>query len=263
MMTCSKEITATAEAGPKSPATLGPVLTVHPSRRGDKGKPSGKMELWKRALDLTCLAVLSPVAVVVMLIIAGFIKVVSPGPVFYRQERVGYRRKHFCCLKFRTMKVGADTTVHQRHLKTLLQTNAPMVKIESLGDPRLIRFGALLRATGLDELPQLINVLRGEMSLVGPRPCTPYELENYLPWQYARFDALPGLTGLWQVSGKNRTTFTEMIHLDIYYAHHKSLWMDLAIVAATFGAIFQQVADLRRTRPSDRNKTRHPYQRSA
>jgi len=180
-----------------------------------------------------------------MVVIALGIKLVSPGPVFFKQERIGRRRKRFVCLKFRTMKVGTNTLSHQQHLKELLQSDAPMTKMDAAGDPRLIPFGMLLRATGLDELPQLINVVRGEMSLVGPRPCTVYEFESYQPWHYARFDALPGLTGLWQVSGKNKTTFTEMINLDIDYATNKSLWMDLRVMAATFSTLASQVRQVR------------------
>jgi lipopolysaccharide/colanic/teichoic acid biosynthesis glycosyltransferase len=123
-----------------------------------------------------------------------------------------------------------------------------MVKIDTR-DSRLIPGGRILRATGLDELPQIINVLRGEMSIVGPRPCIPYEYEKYQPWQRERFDTLPGITGLWQVSGKNRTTFEEMMHLDIRYARTKTLWMDLRIIVMTPVAIATQIYDtlLRRT----------------
>ncbi len=102
-----------------------------------------------------------------------------------------------------------------------MDSDAPMVKLDARGDSRIIPFGLLLRSAGLDELPQLINVLRGEMSMVGPRPCLPYECDKYLPWQCERFNTLPGLTGLWQVSGKNRTTFNEMMQLDIEYARKK------------------------------------------
>ena len=190
-----------------------------------------------------------------MVVIALGIKLVSPGPVFFKQERIGRRRKRFACLKFRTMKVGTNTLPHQQHLKELLKSDAPMTKMDAAGDSRLIPFGTLLRATGLDELPQLINILRGEMSLVGPRPCTAYELASYQPWHYARFDALPGLTGLWQVSGKNRTTFTEMINLDIGYVTNRSLWMDLKIMAATFSTLVSQVREVRFRRGQ---ATRHP-----
>jgi lipopolysaccharide/colanic/teichoic acid biosynthesis glycosyltransferase len=169
---------------------------------------------------------------------------VSPGPVLFRQERVGYRGRRFMCYKFRTMHVGADSKIHREHCEQLIQSNAPMVKMDARGDARLIPGSRFIRATGLDELPQILNVLRGEMSLVGPRPCVPYEYEKYLPWQRARCNAMPGLTGLWQVSGKNRTTFDEMIRLDICYAKNRSVWMDLKIMTKTVPALLRQLRDL-------------------
>jgi lipopolysaccharide/colanic/teichoic acid biosynthesis glycosyltransferase len=213
--------------------------------RVDEDDTSGVIEVppWKRALDIACILLALPGVLLVTLFIAVGIKAVSPGPVLFRQERVGYRRKRFMCSKFRTMKAGADTTAHQQHLQQLLRSDAPMAKMDAAGDPRLIPFGGMLRATGLDELPQLINVWRGEMSLVGPRPCTTCELACYHPRHYARFDTLPGLTGLWQVRGKNKTTFTEMINLDIYYARNKSLWMDLRIMAETFSTLASQAGE--------------------
>jgi exopolysaccharide production protein ExoY len=126
-----------------------------------------------------------------------------------------------------------------------MNSDVPMMKMDSHGDPRIIPFGRLLRASGLDELPQLINVLFGDMSLVGPRPCVTYEYEKYLPWQRERFNTLPGLTGLWQVSGKNRTTFTEMIQLDIKYARNKTLWLDLMIIFKTVPALMIQMWETR------------------
>jgi lipopolysaccharide/colanic/teichoic acid biosynthesis glycosyltransferase len=123
-----------------------------------------------------------------------------------------------------------------------------MVKLDSHGDRRIIPCGSLLRSSGLDELPQLINVLRGEMSLVGPRPCVPYECEHLLPWQRERFDTLPGLTGLWQVSGKNQTTFLEMMELDISYARTKTPWLDLAIIFKTLPVVLGQIWEARKKR---------------
>ena len=143
------------------------------------------------------------------------------------------------------MKVGADAQLHKDYLKQLQHTETPMTKMDVHGDPRLIPLGALLRSTGLDELPQIINVLRGDMSLVGPRPCIPYEAEDYLCWQKERFKTLPGLTGLWQVSGKNQTTFNEMINLDIAYVRNKSLWLDIKIILKTVPALISQVRDTR------------------
>ena len=129
--------------------------------------------------------------------------------------------------------------------RTMLRSETPMTKMDINGDPRLIPLGALLRSTGLDELPQLINVLRGDMSLVGPRPCIRYEAEDYLSWQKERFGTLPGLTGLWQVSGKNQTTFNEMIKLDITYVRNKSLWLDIKIILKTVPALISQVRETR------------------
>ena len=165
---------------------------------------------WKRGLDLAVIAVFSPMLVVVGVAVAVVIKVGSRGPVLFRQRRVGYKGQQFTCLKFRTMHVNAETKSHQGYTAQLIKSEAPMTKLDASNDPRVIPFGSILRATGLDELPQMLNVLCGEMSLVGPRPCIPYEFEMYEPWQRRRFDAAPGLTGLWQVSGKNRTTFTQM-----------------------------------------------------
>jgi lipopolysaccharide/colanic/teichoic acid biosynthesis glycosyltransferase len=204
--------------------------------------------IWKRVLDTSCIVLALPILLPVVLVLSLLIKLLSPGPVLFLSERVGFRGRRFICFKFRTMKVNADVDVHKRHLAELMRSDAPMVKIDAHGDPRLIRFGSVLRATGLDELPQLLNVLAGEMSLVGPRPCLPYEYDGYLPSQKRRFNSLPGLTGLWQVSGKNKTTFSEMIALDIRYAENKSLWMDLTIMFKTFPALFAQVAEARHRR---------------
>ena len=143
------------------------------------------------------------------------------------------------------MHVDAESRVHQEHLQQLISNEVPMTKLDAQSDPRLIPLGGLLRATGLDELPQLINVLRGEMSLVGPRPCIPYEYELYQPWQRRRFDAVPGLTGLWQVSGKNRNTFSEMTRLDIRYRKRISLGLDLLIIIKTLPALWQECLDSR------------------
>lgn len=199
---------------------------------------------WKRALDIACILLALPVLVPLGLLIALFIKIVSPGPAFFRQQRVGIRGKRFMCLKFRTMRVNADTSVHQSHLKQLMTANTPTRKLDC-NDNRLIFGGLILRALGVDELPQLINILRGEMSLVGPRPCTPYEYDLYTDRHKQRCEAPPGLTGLWQVSGKNRTTFEEMIDLDLYYVEHKSLWLDVKIIAMTAPAILALVWEIK------------------
>jgi len=197
--------------------------------------------LWKRALDVICVAWASPVLIPVFVLIGFVIKSVSPGPMFFLQERIGYRGRRFLCFKFRTMKVNADAAVHRRHLEELMRHNRPLTKMDSQGDTRLIPLGRLLRASGLDELPQILNVLAGQMSLVGPRPCLPYEYEMYSPVQKQRFNTLPGLTGLWQVSGKNETTFSEMMALDLAYVEKRTVWLDLRILLKTVPVLCSQV----------------------
>jgi lipopolysaccharide/colanic/teichoic acid biosynthesis glycosyltransferase len=216
---------------------------------------------WKRTLDAWLILLALPFLIPLALLVALLIRSGSRGPVLFRQERVGYRGRRFTCFKFRTMFVDASTSTHQGHLHQLMNSNAPMMKMDSRGDARIIPFGLLLRTSGLDELPQLINVLRGEMSLVGPRPCLPYEYDNHLPWQKERFETLPGLTGLWQVSGKNKTTFVEMIHLDIKYAKNQTLRWDLKIILMTIPALIIQMLETRQARKSSfspvRLKTNH------
>jgi exopolysaccharide production protein ExoY len=215
------------------------------SRSGGRDGTGPGLPIWKRLLDLVLILAAAPGwlilgAAAALLVVCG-----SRGPLFFRQRRVGYKGREFTCFKFRTMRVDAETGTHQDHFRNLMNTEVPMTKLDARNDPRLIPFGSLLRSSGLDELPQLINVLRGEMSLVGPRPCIPYEYEHYQPWQRQRFDAVPGLTGLWQVSGKNRTTFNEMIRLDIQYSQRSSLWLDLQIILKTLPALWQQCLDSR------------------
>lgn len=196
---------------------------------------------WKRLLDIACILLAVPVVLPLGLFLVVVVKGLSRGPVFFRQERVGYRGRLFQILKFRTMVTNADPRIHQAYLKELIRSDREMVKLDAKRDPRLIPFGSWLRSSGLDELPQLVNVMRGEMSLVGPRPAIPYEVEHYVPRHLGRLETLPGLTGLWQVSGKNRTTFEEMMELDLHYVRHKSLLMDLKIILKTIPAITQQV----------------------
>jgi lipopolysaccharide/colanic/teichoic acid biosynthesis glycosyltransferase len=203
-----------------------------------------EIPLWKRILDVTCILLSMPFWLPLVILLALWVKVVSPGPIFFRQERVGYRGSRFLLFKFRTMKVNVETHSHEKHLQQLIDGNAPMTKLDS-GDPRIIAGGRILRALGLDELPQLFNVLRGEMSLVGPRPCTHHEFKRYKDWQRERVNALPGLTGYWQVNGKNKTTFTEMVHMDIWYTRNLSLWLDLAIMVKTIPALIVQLLETR------------------
>jgi lipopolysaccharide/colanic/teichoic acid biosynthesis glycosyltransferase len=198
---------------------------------------------WKRAIDIAGTLLALILLMPLFLLVALLIKIVSPGPIFFRQERVGYLGKVFTIWKFRTMHVDADSAVHQQYLSELIKNEKEMTKLDEGTDDRIIPFGKILRATGIDELPQLINVLLGDMSLVGPRPCLPYEAREYHPWQTRRFDSIPGLTGLWQVSGKNRTTFKEMMRLDIAYSKKRTLLLDVKIFLKTIPAIVEQVAD--------------------
>jgi len=200
---------------------------------------------WKRAFDITCILLSTPFWLPVVIFLTLWIKLASPGPIFFRQERVGFRGKRFMILKFRTMKVNVETQSHELYLEQLIHGNRPMTKLDASGDPRIIPGGRILRAMGLDELPQLFNVFRGEMSLVGPRPCTPHEFARYQVWQQERVNAAPGLTGYWQVNGKNKTTFTEMVNMDIFYTKNMSLWLDLWIMVKTFPAIMAQVIETR------------------
>jgi exopolysaccharide production protein ExoY len=211
-------------------------------------KRNEALPLWKRSLDIACCLAALPFLAVAALWAFLLTKIASPGPVFFRQERVGYQGRKFALYKFRSMHVTANVMTHQMHFSQLMKSNVPMQKLDARGDTRLIPGGWLLRASGLDELPQIINVLRGEMSIVGPRPCLPYEYEQYSAWQRDRLAAVPGLTGLWQVSGKNRTTFDEMVKLDIAYAQALSLKQDVGIMLRTVPALVAQISDTRQAR---------------
>ncbi|MHC4627322.1 MAG: sugar transferase [Planctomycetota bacterium] len=207
------------------------------------------MPIWKRGMDilgsLLGLLVLSPL----FFFVALFIKTVSKGPIFFRQERVGYCDRIFRMWKFRTYEVDYDTDQHRHYMSGLIDaaqrgndtSQSPMAKLDNAAG--IIPFGNLLRKTCIDELPQLINVLLGEMSLVGPRPPITYEAEKYTDWHRQRLDAVPGMTGLWQVSGKNRLSFNEMVRLDIRYSRMKSFWLDTMVLLKTPLAICSQIVD--------------------
>jgi lipopolysaccharide/colanic/teichoic acid biosynthesis glycosyltransferase len=214
---------------------------------------------WKRILDLTLIVLTYPIWLPLMLIIMAGIKISSPGPIFYRQERVGFRGRRFMIFKFRSMKLHAETRGHESYCRQLMRNGAPMTKLDA-GDDRIIPWGRVLRATGLDELPQIFNVLRGEMSLVGPRPCTPLEFEKYQGIERDRINAAPGLTGYWQVNGKNRTTFKQMIDMDLYYARNASLGLDLWIIAKTPAALLEQTVELVQNRATALAKLNGPTQ---
>jgi lipopolysaccharide/colanic/teichoic acid biosynthesis glycosyltransferase len=237
--TRSKSMASLFATANSSPMTPSPGTTARPL----EVLYARPFPLWKRAIDffgaLLFLFLLSPL----FLLVALFIKVVSPGPVLYRQQRIGYMRKTFTFWKFRTMHVHSDTEKHRQHLRYLIETDTPMIKLDDGNDNRIIPFGKFLRYSCIDELPQLINVLKGDMSLVGPRPCLPYEAEKYLHWHARRFDTMPGMTGLWQVSGKNRMTFKEMIRLDIRYSRTMSLLLDTKILFLTGPAVLGMVSE--------------------
>ena len=196
---------------------------------------------WKSAFDITCILLSLPVWLPLMILLMLVTRIASPGPILYRQERIGFGGRHFFIWKFRTMKLSVETQVHERHFEELMRVDCPMTKLDVYGDPRLAPFGRILRASGLDELPQIFNVLRGEMSLVGPRPCTPNEFAHYEPWQRERVNGLPGLTGYWQVNGKNKTTFNEMIAMDLFYLENVSILLDLKIMLKTGAVIAGQL----------------------
>jgi lipopolysaccharide/colanic/teichoic acid biosynthesis glycosyltransferase len=199
----------------------------------------------KRLLDLTAGTALLLLVSPLFLLIALLVKWKSPGPVFFRQVRIGEHGTPFTMLKFRTMHVHADSAIHKEFVSQMIKGTTPSgsdtnqeAPFKIANDPRVTSFGRLLRRTSLDELPQLWNVIRGDMSLVGPRPPLTYEVEQYQPWHYRRvLEAKPGVTGLWQVSGRSRTTFDEMVRLDLRYAKQCSAWMDLKILLATPRAV--------------------------
>ena len=203
---------------------------------------------WKRLIDLSCCLVALPFLALATLFVALLTGLTSPGPIFFQQERIGFRGRKFRLYKFRTMHASAETNSHQNHFAELVRSNTPMQKMDSRGDSRLIPGGWLIRAIGLDELPQIINVLKGEMSVVGPRPCIPYEYDQYTARQRERFASVPGLTGLWQVSGKNRTTFEEMVRYDVDYSRRKSFFFDLKIIAMTLPALYTQLQDVQKAK---------------
>jgi exopolysaccharide biosynthesis polyprenyl glycosylphosphotransferase len=193
----------------------------------------------KRVIDIAASLVLIVLAAPLMLAVAMGIKLSSQGPVFYVQKRVGYRGRLFPFLKFRSMHVGNDDAIHREYTRKWITENQAHDQGENgdvhkiVDDPRVFGFGRWIRRYSIDELPQLFSVLRGEMSLIGPRPAIPYEVAVYREWHRRRFEAPPGITGLWQVSGRNQLSFEEMIKLDIDYLENWSLLLDLRILLRT------------------------------
>jgi exopolysaccharide biosynthesis polyprenyl glycosylphosphotransferase len=199
----------------------------------------------KRLLDVIVAALLLVVFLPLFLVIGGLIKFLSPGPVLFKQKRAGQYGKEFEFYKFRTMRADTDDRIHREYAGNFIKGKGevegdgddgrPVYKMTR--DPRITAVGRVLRRTSLDELPQLINILRGEMSLVGPRPPIVYELSHYKEWHKRRLEAKPGLTGLWQVSGRSRVPFNEMVLMDLYYIDNWSLWIDFEILMRTVPVI--------------------------
>jgi len=188
--------------------------------------------LIKRGMDVVGAVVGLVVGAPFLALTALAIRIGSPGPVLFCQTRVGAGGRLFRMYKFRSMREGSEAELeHSRELRRLNEVDGPLFKIRD--DPRLTRVGRFLRRTSLDELPQLWNVLRGEMSLVGPRPPIPVEVGHYVEWHKRRLEVRPGMTGLWQVSGRSLLSFDEMVLLDIYYIENWSLWLDLKILLRT------------------------------
>jgi lipopolysaccharide/colanic/teichoic acid biosynthesis glycosyltransferase len=224
------------ESGPDG-AALPPVdllLDAFVPRRNQPGR-----DAVKRGLDILGSLLLLTLFAPVLLAVFAAVKWASPGPVLFRQVRVGRRGELFTMLKFRTMHVNAGHGIHQDYVTQFIRSSGqkPLTGNEVFkltNDPRITPPGRLIRKTSLDELPQFWNVLRGDMSLVGPRPPLPFEFEQYQPWHRRRvLEAKPGLTGPWQVNGRSRTTFDDMVRLDLRYARTHSLWTDIMILAAT------------------------------
>ncbi len=188
-----------------------------------------------RALDLLVTVVVLIALLPLILLIALLIKVDSPGPVFFRQQRLGRSRRPFQVAKFRTMQHGADHDVHRDYMLTLIASGTPAPKLA--GDARVTRFGGFLRRTSLDELPQLWNVIRGDMSLVGPRPLPLDEQGAAEAWQQRRLDVTPGLTCIWQIKGRSRVTFAEWVRMDVAYMRRRTILHDLSILIRTIPAV--------------------------
>ena len=195
----------------------------------------------KRALDLTAAAVLLVLLAPVLLAIVVAIWLDDRDSALYRQERVGLNGRPFTLVKFRSMRKGADRTPHLAFVQSLLRDGAAPCQVYKVAnDRRITRVGGFLRRSSLDELPQLWNVLRGEMSLVGPRPDVPYAVAEYADWMHARLSVKPGITGLWQVSGRSRVSLHDMYRLDSEYVEDASLGRDIAILLRTVPAVLRR-----------------------
>jgi lipopolysaccharide/colanic/teichoic acid biosynthesis glycosyltransferase len=196
-----------------------------------------------RCLDVAIATITLLLLAPAIAVIAAAVKLSSPGPVLFRQQRLGRERRTFTMLKFRTMQAGADSAPHREYTRQLI-TGEKVERSEGLFklavDNRVTPVGRLLRRWSLDEVPQLVNVLLGQMSLVGPRPVLEYELEHYPEWYLQRFAVKPGLTGLWQVSGRNERTYDEMVRFDVEYAEDRTLRLDVVILIKTVWVVLRR-----------------------
>jgi len=235
------ELNVHVDVVPRLFELLGPNVGIHmvegtalvsmpPSRLTPIGR------LIKRAIDIVGASAVLILAAPLMALLSWCIKRDSPGPVFFRQTRVGYRQQEFTVLKFRTMKADTDSSVHREYISRVMSAEADadengLYKLERADS--VTRVGCWLRKTSLDELPQLLNVLKGDMSLVGPRPCIPYEVEGFRPYQFERFLVPQGMTGLWQVTARANATFSEALDMDVAYVRSWSVALDLRLLLRT------------------------------
>jgi lipopolysaccharide/colanic/teichoic acid biosynthesis glycosyltransferase len=222
-------------------------------RAGAEGRQRAGLAA-KRVFDLALTIIIVVLAAPLMLAVAVAIRIDTPGPALFRHTRVGGRRivdpsgtvmweaRTFEILKFRSMHHNADDTLHREYIQAFIdgETGADhgtTDRFKLQEDPRITRVGRFIRKTSIDELPQLLNVLMGEMSLVGPRPVPTYEVEAYSPPQMERLHAMPGMTGLWQVRGRGQVSFEEMVDMDIWYTRNRTLWLDLKLLGGTVPAV--------------------------
>jgi lipopolysaccharide/colanic/teichoic acid biosynthesis glycosyltransferase len=227
---------------------IGPKVAIHtveglPLVGLPPARPARSSRLLKRALDLMLASVALVVAMPVVVAIAAWIKLDSPGPVFFRQRRLGQGMREFGVFKFRTMKADTDDAAHRDYVRATMSTSA---EVGANGLYKLDRSEAVtpsgrwLRKTSIDELPQLINVIRGEMSLVGPRPCLAYETELFQPYHFERFLVPAGITGMWQVTARASSTFREALDMDVLYARGWSMALDLRLLLRTPFQVIRQ-----------------------
>jgi lipopolysaccharide/colanic/teichoic acid biosynthesis glycosyltransferase len=231
---------------------IGSSQDVHPDIPGRRAEPGGAVvqkhvlsrgsRVFKRTIDLTLAPLLLLLTLPVLFVALVAIRLDSRGPLFFHQTRVGLGGRRFRLVKLRTMVVGNSDALHLRYVAGLIDGTAERVGglYKLVNDPRITRVGAILRRLSIDELPQLWNVIRGDMSLVGPRPPMPTEVELYESWMLERFKVRPGITGLWQVSGRNRLSFHEMIRLDIAYWRSWTPRLELKILLRTVPAVFSK-----------------------